>query len=73
MNSNNKKESKFDVSEKSKNTEEHSTGAVGSGNGTDRQKIIVGENAPVSGTAQTQFNKNRKIIIRNVPPVTYEV
>ena len=28
---------------------------------------------PIPGTAQVQFNKNRKIIIRNVPPVTYEV
>ena len=77
MNDKNKNETKFDTLDKTKiNSEQYQKGN-GSENGKEKQtfKEDVKPNYtdPLSGTAQTKFNKNRKIIIRNVPPVTYEV
>lgn len=40
---------------------------------SDDLKPLSKNNKPSCETAKTQFNKNRKVIIRNVPPVTYEV
>ena len=70
-----KKETKFNILDKTKNNSEQRQGGNDSEYGKEKQKLKedVKPNDPLSGTVQTQFNKNRKIIIRNVPPVTYEV
>ena len=73
MNVKNKKETKFNILDKTKNNSEQRQGGNDSEYGKERQKLKSNYNDPLSGTAQTQFNKNRKIIIRNIPPVTYEV